>query len=60
MKLLKNIRLPLAVTAVAASTVRAGEDLGPFVLHHVANGHEWRVTPWGPTFHLPTGWKIFG
>ncbi len=36
------------------------EELGPFVLHHVANGSIWKVTPWGPVLQLPTGWKVFG
>ena len=55
---MKRFRLPLAVGLISAPAW--SEDLGPFVLHHVANGHIWKVTPWGPTFNLPTGWKVFG
>ena len=36
------------------------KDLGSFVLHHISNSHEWKVTPFGPTLHLPQGWNLGG
>lgn len=48
------------LAAALASAPAFGEELGPFVLHHVANGSSWKITPWGPTLTLPTGWKAFG
>jgi F-type H+-transporting ATPase subunit a len=39
---------------------RAAEDLGGFLMHHMADSQEWKVTPWGPTLHLPSGWNVFG
>ena len=48
------------LAAALASAQAFGGELGPFVLHHVANGNSWKITPWGPTLHLPTGWKVLG
>ena len=47
------------VFLLTAVTVKA-EDLGGFMMHHISNSHEWKVTPWGPTLVLPEGWKIAG
>ena len=50
----------LAALAFLSSPLRAEETLGEFIMHHIANSHEWRVTPWGPTVHLPEEWMVFG
>ena len=48
--------LVLLLTVVSAKA----EDLGGFMMHHISNSHEWKVTPWGPTLNLPEGWKVAG
>lgn len=39
---------------------QAAEDLGGYMMHHLANGHHWKVTPWGPEITLPSGWMVGG
>jgi len=55
-------RFYLILAFCLASVTAWGEEagLGPFVMHHVTNGHEWKMTPLGPVIHLPEGWKVFG
>jgi F-type H+-transporting ATPase subunit a len=61
MKAFKTLAaIAAACTAFAGTAQAAGEDLGSYMMHHLANGHEWKVTPFGPTVHLPSGWMVGG
>ncbi len=48
----------MAALGLVSATAWGEDGLGPFVMHHVTNGHEWKVTPWGPLLNLPSGWMF--
>ena len=48
----------IATVATLAGTVRAEENLGDFLTHHISNSHEWHPIP-GVDIHLPH-WMLFG
>jgi len=53
--------LPLfAVASAQGAESGHGEDLGGYMMHHLSNGNEWKITPLGPTVHLPQGWIVGG
>lgn len=61
MKAFKTLAaIAAACTAFAGTAQAAGEDLGSYMMHHLSNGHEWKITPFGPTVHLPSGWMVGG
>jgi F-type H+-transporting ATPase subunit a len=59
---MKIARLPFMLLALLALAPAAfgSEDFGEFLMHHISNGYEWKVTPWGPTIHLPQNWLTIG
>ena len=50
MKILSRFLFALSALSPAAF---ASEDFGGFLMNHIRNGDEWKVTPWGPTIPLP-------
>ncbi len=58
MAMMRRLLAPFFLLAAVAA--HAGEDLGGFMMHHISNSREWKVTPWGPTMHFPSGWNFAG
>jgi F-type H+-transporting ATPase subunit a len=50
--------LPLFAGLAQASGSEHGEDLGGYMMHHLANGHEWKIFGLIGPVHLPKGWMI--
>jgi F-type H+-transporting ATPase subunit a len=58
--MMRRVFQSLAFLLAFTVAPRAEETLGEFIMHHISNSHEWKITPWGPTLHLPESWEVFG
>jgi len=58
--MMRRILSPLAFLLVFFNAPQAEETLGDFIMHHISNSYEWKITPWGPVLHLPSHWEILG
>lgn len=53
-----TLALTLSLFVGLAGAEEHGQDLGGYMMHHLANGHEWRPIPGGPTLTLPSQWMV--